>query len=211
LPPFGPAIRLPQQKPALSCRGPMVRIHLPPSGESRANPSSACRLASLVFRSALTRVVISRCRATPGPTASWASASTCDGPLCHLDRSGLRDQASTPSGQWRGVWASHRTRRRSREPSAKMQGPALWSTCFKTRQGSRRQAPRPRKPPEDAFYGNTRPSLLPSLLVLRAGPRYRQCRQQAPSAYGAWRVVDVDQVIIRIGEERRSAVRRGEL
>jgi hypothetical protein len=29
LPPFGPAIRLPQQKPALSCRGPMVRIHLP--------------------------------------------------------------------------------------------------------------------------------------------------------------------------------------
>src|SRR3954464_15516051 len=31
LPPFGPAIRLPQQKPALSCRGPMVRIHLPPA------------------------------------------------------------------------------------------------------------------------------------------------------------------------------------
>src|SRR4029077_16073828 len=29
--PFGPAIRLPQQKPALSCRGPMVRIHLPPA------------------------------------------------------------------------------------------------------------------------------------------------------------------------------------
>ena len=27
LPPFGPTIRLPQQKPALSCRGPMVRIH----------------------------------------------------------------------------------------------------------------------------------------------------------------------------------------
>src|SRR4029077_5767542 len=32
LPPFGPAIRLPQQKPALSCRGPMVRIPLPPRG-----------------------------------------------------------------------------------------------------------------------------------------------------------------------------------
>jgi len=31
LPPFGPAIRLPQQKPALSCRGPMVRIRLPPA------------------------------------------------------------------------------------------------------------------------------------------------------------------------------------
>jgi hypothetical protein len=31
LPPCGPAIRLPQQKPALSCRGPMVRIHLPPA------------------------------------------------------------------------------------------------------------------------------------------------------------------------------------
>jgi hypothetical protein len=31
LPPFGPAIRLSQQKPALSCRGPMVRIHLPPA------------------------------------------------------------------------------------------------------------------------------------------------------------------------------------
>ena len=31
LPPFGPAIRLPKQKPALSCRGPMVRIHLPPA------------------------------------------------------------------------------------------------------------------------------------------------------------------------------------
>src|ERR1700736_3750922 len=31
LPPFGPIIRLPQQKPALSCRGPMVRIHLPPA------------------------------------------------------------------------------------------------------------------------------------------------------------------------------------
>src|SRR4029077_19274226 len=31
LPPFGPAIRLPQQKPGLSCRGPMVRIHLPPA------------------------------------------------------------------------------------------------------------------------------------------------------------------------------------
>src|ERR1700751_314229 len=29
-PPAGPAIRLPQQKPALSCREPMVRIHLPP-------------------------------------------------------------------------------------------------------------------------------------------------------------------------------------
>jgi hypothetical protein len=28
LPPFGPAIRLPQQKPALSCRGPVVRILL---------------------------------------------------------------------------------------------------------------------------------------------------------------------------------------
>jgi hypothetical protein len=36
LPPFGPAIRLPQQKSALSCRGPIVRIHLPPA-ESRAN------------------------------------------------------------------------------------------------------------------------------------------------------------------------------
>ena len=44
LPRFGPAIRLPQQKPALSCRGPMVRIHLPPAGSpvrtsfSGANP-----------------------------------------------------------------------------------------------------------------------------------------------------------------------------
>jgi hypothetical protein len=35
LPPFGPAIRLPKQKPALSCRGPMVRIHLPPAGSLR--------------------------------------------------------------------------------------------------------------------------------------------------------------------------------
>jgi hypothetical protein len=35
LPPFGPAIRLPQQKPALSCRGPMVRIHLPPAASQK--------------------------------------------------------------------------------------------------------------------------------------------------------------------------------
>ena len=32
LAPFGPAIHLPQQKPALSSRGPTVRIHLPPAG-----------------------------------------------------------------------------------------------------------------------------------------------------------------------------------
>src|ERR1700752_2251439 len=32
--PFGPAIRLPRQKPALSCQGPKVRIHFPPA-ESR--------------------------------------------------------------------------------------------------------------------------------------------------------------------------------
>ena len=28
---FGPAIRLPRQKPALSCQGPMIRIHFPPA------------------------------------------------------------------------------------------------------------------------------------------------------------------------------------
>jgi hypothetical protein len=33
----GPAIRLPQQKPALSCRGPMVRIHLPPGMSLRTS------------------------------------------------------------------------------------------------------------------------------------------------------------------------------
>src|SRR6266478_5876611 len=35
LPPFGSAIRLPQQKPTLSCRGPIVRIHLPPGKSLR--------------------------------------------------------------------------------------------------------------------------------------------------------------------------------
>src|ERR1700726_4944600 len=29
--PFGPAIRLPRQKPALSCQGSMIRIHFPPA------------------------------------------------------------------------------------------------------------------------------------------------------------------------------------
>jgi len=37
LPPFGPAIRIPQQKPPLSCRGPMVRIHLPPAASRQRN------------------------------------------------------------------------------------------------------------------------------------------------------------------------------
>jgi len=41
LPPFGPAIRLPQQKSALSCRGPMVRIHLPPAVSLRTIGPSA--------------------------------------------------------------------------------------------------------------------------------------------------------------------------
>jgi hypothetical protein len=37
LPPFGPAIRLPQQQSGSLCRGPMVRIHLPPAESPIAN------------------------------------------------------------------------------------------------------------------------------------------------------------------------------
>src|SRR5438132_6406386 len=49
LPPFGPAIRLPQQKPALSCRGPMVRIHLPPAPSQERTDARGLRTRSLGF------------------------------------------------------------------------------------------------------------------------------------------------------------------
>ena len=50
--PFGcprsvPAIRLPQQKTALSCRGPMVRIHLPPAAsQQRTGPPAEASVSS---------------------------------------------------------------------------------------------------------------------------------------------------------------------
>jgi CheY-like chemotaxis protein len=36
----GPAIRLPRQKPALSCQGPIVRIHLPPAERVHCEPDA---------------------------------------------------------------------------------------------------------------------------------------------------------------------------
>ena len=43
LPALGPAICLPQQKPALSAPGPMVRIHLPPAGSQISLKTDFCR------------------------------------------------------------------------------------------------------------------------------------------------------------------------
>ena len=43
--PLVPVIRLPQQKPALSCQGPMVRIHLPPAASQERTPPRSTKFA----------------------------------------------------------------------------------------------------------------------------------------------------------------------
>ena len=64
-----PAIRLPQQKPAVSCQGPMVRIHLPPAESLRARCSLRSTTCSRTPPNTMTCAVALR----PPPRAAQGS------------------------------------------------------------------------------------------------------------------------------------------
>src|ERR1700694_3185379 len=73
----GPAIRLPQQKPALSCRGPMVRIHLPPPASPSDEPIAHNRGRSLTATSS-TGILSTSATASRAlvPCARWVPLAT---------------------------------------------------------------------------------------------------------------------------------------